>query len=176
MEDGDRELFDKRYEQIRSRLGTQFMPDGIEPQQMTEEGYPPILCEAFKRVVGAGIRESPDLLFQPVGSYVYKDSLQMITIMGIVLRRADVEQFLVSTDLRNFDLAGLDWDVKRIEVPDLSLREKLRLDRTLFADTALEVQNVFGIPLAEDSDESMKMIESYMKFYRYYPNFHPVVI
>jgi hypothetical protein len=172
----DKEVFDARLEKLRNLLGTQFLPDGISPKQMTEEEYPAVLCEAFKRVVAGAMRESPGLIFQPIGSYVYKDTSQMITITGILLDRTETEGFWKTTEIKDFDLAGLSWELQRIEVPDLSLREKFLLDQVIFNRTAEQVEKKIGITFARDRDQSLKMIENYMKFYRYYPNFYPVVV
>ena len=58
-EPADEEVFGVRLEKLRSRLGMQLLPNGISPEQMTESGYPKILCEAFRRVVAAAIKEVP---------------------------------------------------------------------------------------------------------------------
>lgn len=172
----DEEVFSARLEKLRGLLGTQFLPEGLKPEQMTETGYPKILCEAFRRVVAAAIKESPELVFQPIGCYAYKDSVQMVTLTGIVLRRADTARFLTRTKLGSFDLAGLSWELHRVEVPDLSLREKFILDREIFNKTAKGVEKKIGFAFAKDRPESLSMIQSYMKFYRYYPTYYPLVV
>src|SRR2546421_1508123 len=170
-------LLEKRLEILRQRLlGTQFLADGLIADQMTEDNYPDVLSGAFQRVVAEAIKESPSLIFQPIGSYVYKDTSQMMTLTGIVLEAGQLNNFIERTELQTFDLAGLDWKLQRIEVPDLSLREKLLLDRTIFNKTASEIEAAMEFRLDEDAEDSIRMIESYMKFYRYYPNFHRVVV
>ena len=172
----DEEVFNARLEKLRGLLGTQFLPDGARPEQMTETGYPKVLCEAFRRVVAAGIKESPELVFQPVGCYAYKDSLQMVTLTGIVLKRTDIAPFRARTKLASFDLAGLSWGLHRVEVPDLSLREKFILDREIFHKTPKGVEKRIGFAFARNRRESLSMIRSYMKFYRYYPSYYPLVV
>jgi hypothetical protein len=143
---------------------------------MKEDNYPDVLSGAFQRVVAEAMKESPSLIFQPIGSYVYKDTSQMMTLTGIVLEAEQLDNFIEQTGLRTFDLAGLDWKLQRIEVPDLSLREKLLLDRTIFNKSAPEIEAAMEFRLDEDPEDSIRMIESYMKFYRYYPNFHRIMI
>lgn len=172
----DDDVFGTRLEKLRSLLGTQFLPEGVRSQQMTDNGYPAVLCEAFKRVVASAMKESPGLVFQPIGCYAYKDSVQMVTLTGIVLDRADVAQFRDRTKLGGFDLAGLSWQLHRVEVPDLSLREKFILDKELFHKTARAVEKKIGFAFAKNRPESQSMIESYMKFYRYYPTYYPLVV
>jgi hypothetical protein len=180
----DEEVLNGRYEKLREVLGTQFLPDSVSPPRMTKEGYPLILCEAFKRVVAQAMIESPSRVFQPLGCYVYKDTSQMITLTGIVLERDDIEDFRKRTEIENFELAGLAWELERIDVPDLSLREKFLLDgkifskapSTQFRKSAEEVAQEIQFMFARDQDESLRMIRSYIKFYRYYPNYYPVVV
>ena len=172
----DEEIFTARLEQLRSRLGAQFLPEGVKPEQMTETAYPMVLCEAFKRVAASAMKESPELVFQPVGCYAYKDSVQMVTLTGILLRRTERAQFRARTRLETFALASLLWELHRIEVPDLSLREKFILDREIFQKTAKGVEKRIRFSFAKDRTESLNMIDSYMKFYRYYPTYYPVVV
>jgi putative O-methyltransferase len=180
----DQDVLEARYEKLREILGTQFLPDSVTPERMTKEGYPSILCEAFKRVVAQAMTESPTKTFQPIGCYVYKDTSQMITLTGIILERDEIEEFRQRTAIESFELAGLAWELQRIDVPDLSLREKFLLDGKIFhkasdvkfRKTAEEVAREIHFTFARDQDESLRMIRSYIKFYRYYPNYYPVVV
>jgi len=171
------DIHEKRLEILRQRLlGTQFLPDGLTADQVREETYPEVLLGSFQRVVAEAMKESSSLIFQPVGSYVYKDTTQMLTLTGIVLEKTQLDSFIGQTGLKTFDLAGLDWRLQHINVPDLSLREKLLLDGTIFKKTPGEIEAAMGFKLDEDAEDSIRMIESYVKFYRYYPNFHRVVV
>jgi hypothetical protein len=171
------DIHEKRLEILRQRLlGTQFLPDGLTAEQVREDRYPEVLLRSFQRVIAEAMKESSSLIFQPVGSYVYKDTTQMLTVTGIILETAELDNFMKRTGLKEFDLAGLDWRLQQINVPDLSLREKLLLDRTIFNRTASEIETAMEFTLDEDPEDSIKMIESYVKFYRYYPNFHRVVV
>jgi hypothetical protein len=173
----DPELFQRRLEELRQRLlGTQFLADGITTDQMTEGRYPEVLTGAFQRVVAEAMKESPELVFQPLGSYVYKDTSQMVTLTGIVLSADQVDAFRAATALGTFDLAGLSWELLRIDVPHLSLREKLLLDQFLFNKTAHEIESKIHIQLAPDREDSLRMVENYVKYYRYYPNYQRVVL
>jgi putative O-methyltransferase len=170
------DIHEKRLEILRQRLGTQFLSDGLTAEQVREDRYPEVLLGSFRRVVAEAMKESSSLIFQPLGSYVYRDTTQMLTITGIVIETAELDSFMKQTALKAFDLAGLDWQLQQINVPDLSLREKLLLDRTIFNKTASEIETAMQFQLDEDAEDSIRMIESYMKFYRYYPNFHRVVV
>lgn len=171
------ELFEKRLAILRERLlGTQFLPGDVTADQMRDEAYPGVLIGSFRRVVAEAMKENPALIFQPLGSYVYTDTTQILTITGMVLEASQLDSFMERTGLKSFDLAGLDWKLQRINVPDLSLREKLLLDRTIFNKTASEIEAAIEFRLDEDPDNSIQMIENYVKFYRYYPNYHRILV
>jgi hypothetical protein len=171
------DLFEKRLGILRERLlGTQFLPGDVTVEHMRDDTYPEVLVGAFRRVIAEAMKENSSLIFQPLGTYVYTDTTQMLTITGITLERNQHSGFMERTGLPSFELAGLDWNLQRIDVPDLSLREKLLLDKAIFNKTASEVAAAIEFSLDEDPDNSIKMIESYIKFYRYYPNFHRVVV
>ena len=73
----------------------------------------------------------------------------MLTLTGIVLKREEVAQFLERTKLGDFPLASLSWELHRVEVPDLSLREKFILDQEIFNRTAEEVEQRMGFAFRE---------------------------
>lgn len=171
------DIFEKRLEILRQRLlGTQFLPGDVTSDHMRDDTYPEVLVGAFRRVIAEGLKENSSLIFQPLGSYVYTDTSQMLTLTGIMLESSQLDNFMERTGLRSFDLAGLDWKLQRIDVPDLSLREKLLLDRTIFDKTASEIEAAIEFRLDEDPDNSIKMIENYVKFYRYYPSYHRILV
>lgn len=170
------DIHEKRLEVLRGILGTQFLAEGVTSEQMKDDQFPDVLSAAFQRVVAEAMKESPSLVFQPIGTYVYKDSSQMITFTGILLDANDLDNFIRTSGLGSFELAGLAWQLERVDVPDLSLREKLTLDQTIFKKTPAEIEDSIKFKLEEDPEESLRQIESYVKFYRYYPSFHRVVV
>jgi len=177
-DEADAELHERRLEVLRTRLGTQFLPEGVAPEQMNERDYPSVLTAAFRRAVSQAMQESVDNVFQPLGSYVYKDMTQIVTFTAILLRNSEVQDFLDKTEIAGFELGGSSWQVLRIDVPDLSLREKLKLDQIIFTKRGKRkpaaVQTKMRLKFAPDIDVSRKMIDSYIKFYRYYPHYYRV--
>ena len=173
------DLQNRRLETLQTRLlGTQFLPEGVSPDQMTERNYPDVLTAAFRRTVSEAMQENVGNVFQPLGCYVYKDASQIITFTAIILQADQVQNFLVETEIADFELGGPSWEVLRIEVPDLSLREKLKLDQVIFSKTGkhkpMAVQTEMGLKFAPDVVDSRRMIGNYIKFYRYYPHYYRV--
>lgn len=177
--DAEADLFDRRLEVLRTRLlGTQFLPEGVAADQMTERRYPEVLTAAFRRVVSEGMQESVGNVFQPLGSYVYKDMTQIVTFTAIILQDDQLQDFLEKTEIADFELGGALWELRRIEVPDLSLREKLKLDQVIFTKNGKNkpaaVQAEMGLKFDPNITNSRRMIDNYIKFYRYYPHYYRV--
>lgn len=177
-DESEAQLQERRLEELRNRLGTQFLPEGVTSDQMTERHYPDVLAGAFRRVVSEAMQEDDKSIFQPLGSYIYKDVTQIITFTAIMLHSDDVQNFFAKTEIEKFDLGGPEWQLLKIEVPDLSLREKLKLDQVIFAKTGKQrpttVQARMGLKFAEQVGDSRRMVENYIKFYRYYPHYYRV--
>lgn len=177
-DDTDETLQTRRLEVLQNRLGAQFLPEGVSADKMTEHRYPEVLGGAFRRAVSEAMQESIGNVFQPLGSYIYKDSTQLITFTAIVLRDNQVQDFLAKSGVTDFDLGGSSWQLLRVEVPDLSLREKLRLDQVIFTKNGKNrptaVQTAMKLKFAPDVTDSRRMVENYIKFYRYYPHYYRV--
>lgn len=163
-----------RLENLKDKVGAAYLADGLREDDVRNDSLPGVLVGALKRKISEGMTESPRLFFQPLGCYVYRDSVTMVTTTGIVLHRGDAERFLANTGLKDFELASLDWQLHTIDVPDLSLREKLMLDRLIFGKSATEISHELTFRLEEDVEDSLELIENYRKLHRYYPNYYRV--
>jgi len=175
---GSGSQLENRLDNLKNRVGSAYLAEGLTEGDVRDDALPAVLLGALKRKLAEAMAESPAFAFQPLGCYVYRDSVTMLTATGIVLDKGDIGAFLDRTHFRDFELASPDWALHSISVPDLSLREKLVLDKLLFrqADrrSAAEIGAELGFQFEEDGDESAALIESYIKFYRYYPNYHRV--
>jgi len=171
---GTRTELENRLENLINKVGAQYLPEGLTEEDVENDRLPNVLLDALARKISEAMTESPRLFFQPLGCYVYRDSVTMLTATGIVLHRADQDEFLARTRFKDFEFASLDWELHEIAVPDLSLQERLILDKNLFGRTAPEIGQKLGFRFAEDLDDSQELIENYRKLYRYYPNYHRV--
>jgi hypothetical protein len=99
----------------------------------------------------------------------------MLTVTGTFLREENLEDYMLRTRLRDFEFAGLGWELLPINVPLLSQREKLTLDQKFGSDKSLEqVASSLKFQVNKKSDLSEKMLKSYFLFHRYYPHFHRI--
>jgi hypothetical protein len=167
-----------RLAELRDRIGD-LIPEGVTEADMVRAEYPKVLLKTVELVIKTASNETSDLMFQPLANYVYADTHQMLTVTGIVLPRGTHTAFLREARLKSMEeVITTNWrGFHRIDVPYLSLREKLLLDGALSTrkknkEPALSVRK--KLMLAATPDQTLKLIRSYAQFYRFYPHYHRV--
>ena len=163
-----------RLDRLRSRLGNAF-PGNVAPEDLEPEKYPSLLLKVMKLQISEAMKENPRLMFQPLGCYVYADSdHQMLTCTGVLLKYDEQRRFLKSTGLSPIEFASPDWEIHKIDVPYLSTREKLLLDRKMFQISANKMIEEEGLWFDENKLRAATMIENYGRLYRFYPHYHRI--
>jgi hypothetical protein len=167
-----------RLQGLQQRLGD-LLPEGITENEVTKEEYPKVLLRTLERTIKNGMSETKELMLQPLATFVYADSPhQMLTFSGIVIRRDDDGAFLRGSRIQTLDFATTNWkDYQRIDVPFLSVREKLLIDSALFNRRKSKQppkRLTDKITLANSRDKTRKLIKTYGQFYRFYPHFHRI--
>lgn len=160
----------QRLETLKDRLGD-LIPNGTVAAQMTKEGYPELLA---KIIAGLGDkRSSSDHQFLQLTSWCYSDGEHtMLTHGGIVMRRSDEHEFWKKTALRKWPFYTPAGQVpRRINLPVLSLRERLFIDSSLPRMKARSLQKKLKFKLAKREGDSIEMLRAYADFYRHYPTF-----
>jgi hypothetical protein len=108
--------------------------------------------------------------FAPLLVTSYADGQRMMTATVLALGPGDE----IPKGLQDWEFLAHRWtDVLDIFVPDLSLREKLAIDRHLAKGPAAILKRIPFVP-ANDIDEAREALSSYKKLHRYYPTFFPV--
>jgi hypothetical protein len=166
-----------RLERLGQRLAD-LLPEGITEADMTHSAYPKVLLKTLELLIKTAVNETPNLMFQPLANYVYADTHQMLTVTGIMLHRSEIRDFLQHTRLKAFEYATVNWkDYLRIDVPFLSVREKLSLDTALFTRKKSKTRARTlskKVTLAATHPETTKLIKAYEQFYRFYPHYHRI--
>ena len=121
------------------------------------------------------IPEVTNLTFNPLSSFYYSDGTNMFTLTGIVWPRNDISQ--IEQAFSDWEFKDLDWNNKpiHIDIPDLSIKERLHLQELLPCNTArgITLRNKLGYLIFNDDDINLteKALEQYAAFHRYYPYF-----
>jgi hypothetical protein len=146
------------------------MPDQsvVPPSTSSDLAY---LIQGMTRI--ASQRALPGALphvFQPVSSFYYSDGTGMFTLTGVVCRRSD--QAKAKSVFRDLRFSNLDWArPKKIDVPTLSTKERLHLQRLLPGGSGAALRLELGYFIDHDRRQTEKKLQQYADFHRYFPYF-----
>jgi hypothetical protein len=154
------------------RFGHRLIPDPLPIEATQTTGFPSflagILFEHIRRTIRKAGRSE---IFIPLFNFKYKDNSPMITIGGIIATKEVGDAVSKRVSELNLDYITADQQFV-IDVPHLTVKEKLALDRmlpTALVPTIADVEKL-GFPLKQGQ------IDSYYKFYRFYPTFAELTI
>ena len=112
---------------------------------------------------------SGDNVFCPLSIVRYADGEQMLSMTGTVIARGDKETFLTKLDLPSWPFFSAEWStVHELLVPALTVRERLFLERGILSKLPSELAAELGFKAASEI-EIDRFLESYKKYYRFYP-------
>ena len=160
-------------EDILRRLAGDLIPQTL-PEYATKQNngfsrfLPELLLTHMKRV---GRISGGQERFNPLFNFFYSDGAQMITIGGMIANSEDKSLLDQCNLFEKFDfLKGEEQYI--IDIPPLTIKEKLILDLMLPCENPPSEANVDskGFHLKQSQ------IDSYHKFYRFYPTFGELVI
>jgi hypothetical protein len=183
-------------EELERQLG-EYTPDPpYDYTVMTAKKLPQFLAEAVRKAAIGGLESDRGLIVAPLSAFVYNDAAHdMLTMTCIILEDrietagrieatdtgamaltsdSAFEVFLKESRLASWSFLATAWnDVRRIAIPDLSLKERAAIHETLNApDIDLKSAHAsLRFQLGEDEEESLKELAAYADHYRYYPSF-----
>ncbi|WGV60092.1 hypothetical protein QIH01_02825 [Brevibacillus brevis] len=165
-------LNNKRFEVLSERLGV-FLPTSALPNMMTVKSLPKVLLQSLLIASDQVLIPVLDLQFIPLCSFTYNDGPhQMITLTGIILNKSNKTKILKESGFLNWEyFIGNYNEPLSINMPDLTLRERLAIDALLPNSTAKTIQKKLKIFFDENEKKSLERLDSYAKFYRHYPHF-----
>ena len=165
-----------RLENLQAQLGSAYLAEGITISDVTNDGLPNVYLNALKRKIAEGLAENSKLEFLPLGCYTYNDGTPMLTVTGALIDRTQQAAFESRLELGKLEFASPKWEIHQIEVPDMSLRERLEIDKKLSGKTADQIAQELSFRFEKDPEDSLSLIRNYLKLYRFYPNYHRVQI
>jgi hypothetical protein len=146
----------------------EYLPAKLE--LISETDLPLVLANSVSVAFERGLKNR-DLLASPLLTTTYADGDRMVTVAVRIGRPS--EQKLPEA-IRTWEHRSKSWDdIRYIDVPDLSLREKYHIDGKL-ANSAAKI--LASLPFkpkdARAANELLAAISSYRDLHRYYPAFH----
>ena len=110
------------------------------------------------------------LRFFPVSSFYYSDKTWMFTLTGIVSQSSARNE--MERAYGDWEFFNLTWNQPRlIDVPDLSTKERLHLQRLLpsSVQTGRTLREALGYLIHDDISKTEAALEQYAAFHRYSP-------
>lgn len=158
-----------RFDKLEDRIGD-YLPADAVPADMTDEDLPPILSRAFGKAVMNAFPTSGHLTFVPLSIVRYADGQQMLSMTGMVVRRSEEDDMRERLGLEDWRFASKSWsDVHRLAVPDLTLRERLLLEREIGTTSTADLKRKLGFDFSMLSVGD-RFLDDYEHYYRFYPN------
>lgn len=166
-----------RLEKLQERIG-EYLYAGTSFNQMSAAELPKVIALACKSAVTNALMSTTELIFLHLSAFVYSDSPhQMMTITGILLAPDEEREFFKKTLLKNWKYTTLTWgDFKRINLPVLSLKERLYIDQNLPKWLSPRSSRKSKIQLDSDPRSHKEFLDSYADYYRHFPNFQRVMM
>ena len=169
-------LQNERISKLKTVLGDIFPSAEVTVDMMTEKRFPEALHLVLKYAANLSMLGKTDLYFQPLTAFAYADGQQMLTVTGIILERNQKQGFLDKTNIDKWELSNIDWKPpRRINVPDLTIKERLHIDSRLPNSEAKTIQDELGFLFNSNENVSLEMLETYVLFYRQSPYFSRIV-
>ena len=163
------ELAEKRFKKLDGRIGD-YLPNDVTLHDMSKEKLPIALARAFGNAAGKALPPSGSKTFMPVSIVRYADAQQMLTLTGVVTERNEKSIIWDKVSLSDWPFSSREWNqVHALSVPDLTLRERLLLDRAVADNSHSKLEEDLGFRFEDDIDAAA-FIQNYKDFYRFYPS------
>lgn len=170
------ELYEKRLNDIKEKLD-EYFPQKIDSSMMNKKKYPSVLCKALELAAESALNGTNNL-FIPISSFVYSDSEnQMLTFTGSIINSTVKDEFVTKLDLLKWDYSCDSWGPPQIiDIPDLTLKERLTIDTFLPCENPDEIVGSLNIKFDPNDEKSLEKLKNYIRYYRHYPFFSKVSV
>lgn len=159
-----------RATRLREQIA-EFLPTSV--QSISEKGLPSTLAGCLALATKAAEARQPSLRIMPVLLTSYRDGSRMLTATLAVTDVTGTAPFPPPSFSR-WKYACRGWsDIREIAAPQLSTRERCRLDTRLHRGASDMLAALKFIP-NENREKSLEALRSYREFHRFYPVFRSV--
>jgi len=151
------------------------LPPTVTYDQLRRGQFPELLQNILQIAAQRTLPIGCGRAFQPLHSCFYSDHTQMYSLTGVVCRDAAAKEY--QRRFANWPVRNLRWaNPKRIDVPVLSVKERIFLERHLpeKRPTGRGLRRVLGYNIANGVPASQRQLLQYATFFKYYPYFAKV--
>lgn len=144
----------------------------FEAKDVTNDSFHLTLHRIFARAVSGTLGEDSSFNCRSLAAYSYSDGTPMLTVTIALGPLAELKSIINSSRLSSWSFSSLSWRSPiNISIPDLSLRERLAIERLLPDASATQIQSKLKIRLAPDAKESRVVLGRYIRFAQHVPYF-----
>lgn len=163
-------IMDWRLSIFESQLNR--FPVSATAVEMTTKAFP----NALARAVGVAAQEGAKrrkFVVRPLSVSSYADGNHtMLSVTTILLPTEEADRFMAAPWISDWRHRAPDWStVGRIDVPDLSMKEKMLIDRHINMMDDVQIAAALGFELGEDTDSTLTKLSQYRRHFRFYPQF-----
>lgn len=170
-------LMEYRLKQFKKLITSDYEPHNLTEESMHSREFPNALLKVLKRAIAKGMASSNDLEVIPISAFVYEDGQKMLTIMGIVIERAQKIEFIEKSRIESWAYYSKDWkEPINITLPALSARERLLVEQMLPDSNYDDIRSALGFYIGSAEQPAKEQMESFISYYRSFPWFGKVVL
>lgn len=170
------ELLLRRFENLREQIG-EYLPTNATSDDMIGRRLPAILSGAIEIAAEKGTSKDRRLTPVLLSQFSYQDSFHtMLTATVRLTIKSEEDNFL--DYLKNkWEYLPKSWgDVRHVNIPALSAKERLEIDSKLPTSDFDALHNALPFRLHTDDQKSLDMLKEYARHYRRYPSYFQVVL
>ncbi|HEX2552450.1 MAG TPA: O-methyltransferase [Microvirga sp.] len=162
----------KQFENLKERIGD-YLPSWVTWESMTLEQLPLALSAAFATAARNALPVGGTTQFAPLSIVRYADGQQMLVVTGTVAKNEDLAGMAERMDLAHWPFTSSDWSkIHQLVVPDLTLRERLFLERGVLTMNSAQIIDELGFKDASGVN-IQEFLEVFRTYYRFYPTLLP---
>ncbi|WP_020537680.1 O-methyltransferase [Lewinella cohaerens] len=176
-EESGEELQERRFKRIRSQISEYFDDEKFDKNDITNKKFVNVIRRGVELSLISGLRE--DLYALNVLSFAYSDGTHKMLNVAYKLygSETEIERTRVSLNSDWEFMPDNSEDVKKINIPSLSLKERLLIDSKLYCKSIDEIHDeILPFQLDNDPEISKRILNQYFKHYRRYPNYFDINI
>jgi hypothetical protein len=169
-------LRERRFVQLQELLGADMKPGARQDDLTDKLGIAKLVSYAFSLVAEKAFERNAKYKFEPISLTTYADGHRMLSVTGIIVERAKARECLEKMNLSDVPGGVSSWnELVDIQIPQLTVWEKLVLDREVHGKSAAQLSKVIDFRLHE-TISTTELLEGYGKFQRFYPTFRHVLL
>jgi hypothetical protein len=146
-------------------------PCDATADEMTAAEFPAVLARAIGVAALEGAKRKR-FVVRPLAITSYSDGHPMLSVTAILLPSDEADAFMAQPWIADWKYRATDWgSVSKIDVPDLSIKEKMLIDRHINILDDRQIANELGFELGEDEQSTIRKLSQYREHFRFYPQF-----